>query len=524
MTDQTMPLRVRPTYGKSDAVLAAFMLVIGFLFWEWGVFGGDGSGAGTFLFFIIAVLSSILYLTHKGLRQNAHSLTALAVVLLGALPFILYDSIAINIFLLFFEFVACLFWIAYSCGTTVSKKLSGFVISDWFNQNFIVSFGNFGGLFGNVLSALRDRKRGKAVLAGVLGVIIAIPVIAGILALLISADNSFADFTKSITDTINLARIGNYIFEFVLGIPVACYIFGAVYGNAHRKHTAHITTENTARLLGRAHALPPASVYTPILLLEIIYMIFFIVMSGYLFSAFGGDLPDSYSYAEYARKGFFELCGVSAINLAVLAFAYLFAKRGAGEYPKTLRILTAILSVMTALLIATAMSKMLLYIGAYGLSQLRVYTFWFMVVLMLVFITLIIWHIRPFNAGRPIVTVAVVLFLALFLANTDGIIAKYNVEQYEHGVLPTVDTQMLAQLSDAALPYLYELKENEEVDPTVRADAETAIKDHADYNRGMFSDETDRFYSWNLQSYIYSGKMFASSCLSTAERLTTPTT
>jgi hypothetical protein len=488
-------------FGGSEIFLAVSMLVLGFIFWEWGIIFGASSALGGFLFFMLAVIVCLIYFKSKGIRQNPRSLTALAVVILGALPFVLYDGILIYVFLLFFEFIACLFWIMYTSGTSVSRTLSGFVLSDWVNQNFIIPFGNFGRLFGVLRAASKNRKNSKSLLMGVIGVAISIPVVAIILSLLISADSNFAAIMSDFAEAVNLARIGGWIFEFAVGIPVACYIFGSVFGNTYRRSTEHITKEGSAHTLKGAHKLPPASVYAPVVVLEVIYVIFFAVMSVYLFSAFGGRLPETFSYAEYARKGFFELCGVSAINLCVLIFAYLFAKRSEGEYPKPLRVLTAILSVMTALLITTALSKMFLYVGAYGLSRLRLYTIWFMVLLLLVFITLIVWHVRPFNAGRPIVVAAVVLILALFLANTDGLIAKYNTEQYFNGHLKTVDTEMMGYMSDAALPYLNELK-TAAPDPKVRAEAADAIRVHEE-NTPMLEGDRTSFYDWNLQTAFF---------------------
>jgi hypothetical protein len=230
-------------------------------------------------------------------------------------------------------------------------------------------------------------------------------------------------------------------------------------------------------------------------------------MGVYLFSAFAGVLPEGFTtYAEYARRGFFELCGVAAINLFVLAFTYSFAKRGAGEYPKALRIFTGLLCVMTELLVVAAVSKMLLYIDAYGLSQLRVYVLWFLVLLFIIFAILIIWHVKPFNAGRPIVVVSVCFLLALFLANTDGLIAKYNVWQYESGKVKTVDMSMLSRMSDAVLPYLARLQENAP-DQLIRSDAAWAIErinerhTYGNLDR-MLPEPRDEFRDWNIQSAL----------------------
>ncbi|MDR0875746.1 MAG: DUF4173 domain-containing protein [Clostridiales Family XIII bacterium] len=492
------PPRTPYAFGRGDAVFAVACLALGFLFWEWNTIAASLS---CFLFFLIAIACAFVYLHKKGIRQNAKSLAVLGVALLGDLPFLLYDRIEIHAALVLFEFAACLLWLAFSCRTTVSEKLSGFLASDLINQGFAVSFGNFFGLFGSIRVGVRSAKGGGKVLAGIVGVIVAIPVIAIVISLLVAADSGFESFAEKILEALQLERIGTYTLEFVVGLPVACYLYGAVYGNTHGRNTSLVTKEKTSRSLQVMHVIPRAAVYVPVTVLCLLYVLFFAVMAPYLFSAFGGDLPAGYTYSEYARRGFFELCGVAAINLGVLIFTYLFARRAAGEYPKPLRILTGALSVLTALLIVTAVSKMFLYIGAYGLSQLRLYTLWFMVLLLLVFVTLIVWHVRPFNAGRPIVLIAAACILVLFLTNTDGLIAKYNTENYLNGNLKTVDTEMMSQLSAASLPYLYEL-EADAPDAAVRAKATRAIRNHQlnyDLQSAIYLPQY-AFHDWNIEA------------------------
>jgi hypothetical protein len=507
---------------------------MGLLFWEWDLLSYPGSALGTFLFLIITVVVTLFYLRKKGVRQNAKSLTALAVVILGALPFILYDRIEINLLLLFFEFGACLVWVMYSTGTSISQKLSGFILWDSINQLFVVPFKNFFGIFACVKWGSRNRKGSRTFLFVVVGIAISIPLLVIVVALLTSADAAFARFMERLADLLNLERIGIYILELAVGIPIACYIFGAIYGNTQKRYTREITLESASASLARSHRIPRPAIYGPLMVFIVIYLCFFIAMGSYLFSAFAGNLPDAFSYADYARRGFFELCAVAAINLGIMAFVYALTKRAEKEYPKLLRALTAILSLLTALLIVTAVSKMLLYIGAFGLTRLRVYTLWFMALLLVIFVVLFIWHIKPFNAGKPIVLIAVCFILALFLSNTDGVIARYNVTQYESGQLKEVDIDTLTFMSDAALPSLYDLRDDAD-DPAVRKAALRAIFDHNrmgeypnfhdyGYDDDYYDDYNDykddyelydsyyekSFANWNLQSALVRERFTAS--------------
>ena len=113
---------------------------------------------------------------------------------------------------------------------------------------------------------------------------------------------------------------------------------------------------------------------------------FFISQAGYFLSAFTNSLPEGFTYADYARRGFFELFAIALINLGVTCFMSLFSKKAGREKPFALKFYSVMISVFTLILIATAMSKMIMYINRYGLTALRFYTSWFMVLLAMIFV------------------------------------------------------------------------------------------------------------------------------------------
>jgi hypothetical protein len=141
----------------------------------------------------------------------------------------------------------------------------------------------------------------------------------------------------------------------------------------------------------------------------------------------------------------------------VLAVAHLLVKRAGGEEPKALRVETVIISLFTILLIATALSKMAMYINAYGLTQMRVFTSWFMILLLFVFALIGVRQFIRFNSAKVIIMGFVLMFMILLYGNIDGQIAKYNIARYEAGSLPSLDIDALGGLSDAAAPYIYGL-------------------------------------------------------------------
>jgi hypothetical protein len=187
----------------------------------------------------------------------------------------------------------------------------------------------------------------------------------------------------------------------------------------------------------------------------ILYVLFFVLQLKYFISAFTGVLPEAYSYAEYARKGFFELSVIAVINLLILLLINFLSKQSGENKPVLLKVYSVLIAVFTILLIATALSKMILYINNYGLTQLRVYTSWFMLLLAVVNVLIILKQFRfTFNFIKYAVITFVLFFGILSFSNVDGNIAKYNIKMYQAGYLNELDVYALCNLSDDALVYV----------------------------------------------------------------------
>ena len=495
---QTYHAPSRPTAepfvpGRPEVVLAICLAVLGFLCWEWHA---PLACLGACLFYLGCLAATLVYFARTGVRQTPRSLALLAGAVAGALRLGLMDVRGIDLLTQFAVAGLCLLWVACSC-QTASARWDGYIVADWFNQALVVPTPNLGRWFTSIASAIRSRGWLKAIIPPLVGLVLCIPVFVVVTDLLAASDDSFGGFLAGLTNWVaglNLAdNAVRYLLELAFGIPVAAYIFGVVVGNRRRLHVDAATRDGAAALLGKARVVSGAVLYGPLGVLVALYAAYFAAMGTYLFSALSGVLPGGFSYADYARRGFFELCGVATINLGALGLAYLLAKRNPGEYPRPLRVLCAALSTFTCLLVVTAMSKLALYVDSYGLSQLRLYAAWFLVLLLAVFATLAAWHVRPFRVGRPIAWIVTAMVAAICLCNTDGIIADYNVARYYEG--HPIDVTTLTFLNDAAVPALTDLAAHAP-DP--------AVRDTATYALVMRAEAGRDFADWNLQSWLVS--------------------
>ena len=171
-----------------------------------------------------------------------------------------------------------------------------------------------------------EKKKSGYIGQVVLGIILAGLLLLVIFPLLFSGDIVLAEFIRLFTGNFRgFSFSTGWITLFLAGF-ILCFAVWQAFVNYDPDFETEEKEERPIQVAG----------ITCISILTAVYLIFCAIQLGSLFFGHGMGLPDGYTYAEYARSGFFELLGVSIINLLiVLAVIHLF-------YPKRLmqRLLT----------------------------------------------------------------------------------------------------------------------------------------------------------------------------------------
>jgi hypothetical protein len=160
------------------------------------------------------------------------------------------------------------------------------------------------------------------------------------------------------------------------------------------------------------------------------------------------------SYAEYARRGFFELVTVSALVLPVLLSANALLRRDTPRVDRVFRVLAGTLIVLLAVIMYSAVARMRLYQSIYGLTTDRLYATVFMGWLAIVFA----WFAATVLRGRDKrFTIGVLVsgwgtLVALNVADPAGYVAHFNVARAAQR--KDVDVQYMASLGGDAVPTL----------------------------------------------------------------------
>ena len=293
-----------------------------------------------------------------------------------------------------------------------------------------------------------------------LGVLCSLPVLVVVVPLLMSSDAAFAGLISKI-----LGESFFTFFKIVVGLVLSVFILSYCFTLKKRE------LPNRA---GEDINFIDSTIATSFLaVLSFCYLGYLFAQLAYFFSAFKGILPEDYEFtlSNYARRGFFEMCIIAVINFVIIYVVLMLAKKNKGKICVSGRLLCGFMGLFTLLIISTALSKMILYIGEYGMTKLRIYTSMFMLFLGLVFIALIL---RTFFLKVPVLKVAIItaatVIALMGVVNVNSVIASYNYNGYINGDLKEMDVNTIYRLGDEGVVYLVKLTNCEDTEVAENAE------------------------------------------------------
>ena len=186
-----------------------------------------------------------------------------------------------------------------------------------------------------------------------------------------------------------------------------------------------------------------------------------------MFGSLNNALPPDFTYAEYARRGFFELLTVTLINFSLVISSIRFTRKDGKLVTRTVQILHSLLIICTVVILSSAFLRMSLYEEVYGYTYLRVLTHSFMIFLFVLFVIAFykIWNER-ISLLKPYIVVTLGAYMILNFANIDVLIAKNNLDRYfETGKL---DTEYFRNLSYDSIPVLVNLANDKNVSHVIK--------------------------------------------------------
>lgn len=480
----------KPVYSPHDSIYAWLCLVFAFLFCQ--AVPVTDHPTGGFLLILGLFLTAILVFRFKKLKPVCPFAPISALVISAAL--ILTES-PFLVKLAYTYALACYCYFVYAAfGNRIESGFSDYIYIDFIRILFVLPFRSMTALFP---AAFTKSKGSRLALKLLIGIGIAIIPTVIILSLL-SYDEGFMKILDDIF-SLDSQQVVHTVFSLIFTLPLAMYGFG-LYASASKGQN-NITASDCQTNLKRAQILPQITAIAAVTPILFLYVIFFISQWQYYISGFTGVLPQNFSYAEYARQGFFELCVVSVINLLMITAIAFFIKRNEQNKSIILKIVTPLFCISTLILISTAIAKLIMYIDYYGLTQKRIYAMWLMVVIGIVFLVITLGQfIRKIKVVALSLTVSIVMFAGLCLCNVNALTAQYNTERYLNGTLETVDLVLMEELGDSAVPSLVQLAK------TIDSKKQSELKEQIDtilyYNAVNLEAEQNSIFNFSVPSAL----------------------
>ena len=436
------PRREYPVGGK-ELLFGLLILIASLLLCNFNLFGGYNLGFGIGMGLVLLCTGG--YLLLSGCRLKPYSAILAGLCLVIAAGFGRSDDGFVKFVMVCFLFVGGNLAVTSLAGKNRRDPGSFATLADVFYTAFAHSFRLDGAFFG-LRTAFRKSgtaaKKGGAIVAGL---VIALPLMLIMIFLLMRADAAFEGLMDLLPDFELVELVPTVLF----GGMLFCLLF------ARGLSLRHCTGEAPKKQ--ERKGINALTVHTVLIAVCGVYLVYLFSQLAYFAGGLAGILPEGYTTAEYARRGFFEMAWLCAINLGIIGAAVGVVEKKKGT-PVLTKVLCLFISVITVFFVAAASGKMFLYIGTYGLTRLRVLTQVIMLFLCLTTVLVAVWLFVPKLPYMKCVLVAALLIGAVvFWADVDTVVARYNVRGYLSGKLETVDVEHLASLNCSAIPYIDEL-------------------------------------------------------------------
>ncbi|MCW1908230.1 MAG: DUF4173 domain-containing protein [Candidatus Saccharibacteria bacterium] len=305
----------------------------------------------------------------------------------------------------------------------------------------------FGGvLAGSKLTLNRHLSRSQQ---GILrGLLLSIPVLLVFGLLFASADAVFKDLFSELTSLNTLWRtvispriILTALFTMALSGMLLYVVSGADKPSEKRTVKKAYNTELTV-MLG---------------MVNVLFFTFVIIQAVYLFGGHDVVLNSDISYAEYGRKGFFELVWVA---IGVFGLGFVFKGWNLLKAHKLNLVLLYVLIAQVGIIILSALKRLSLYEQTYGFSELRVYAHMFVFFIIIAFVLLVLaierkWLDTTFLHRLVLLGVGYVLLVNV--VNVPALVARQNLANPPQN--GQVDYNYIMSLSPDALPSQIEVLE-----------------------------------------------------------------
>ncbi|MBD3311184.1 MAG: DUF4173 domain-containing protein [Candidatus Magasanikbacteria bacterium] len=465
-------------------------------------------GLGFFVYVVVYLLGFVIISALSGQLRQPLAFLLLIPILILSFDVLLYNNRLVSHFVPWFVLVLCfVFSILLTLQNPNNYKFSFLKIP--ILTHIDLPFAKWITMYNDFFKW--DVSGSKAIIKKVLtGVVIALPILVIFLSLFMGADAVFAETVEKIFDF----RLPDQFVWRILRTFFITLIFSSLF-------YVLISKDNVmGNKINKSIKMDKTVVGTIFLLVNFLFFGFVLIQFKYLFAgSMDFVLESGYTFAEYARQGFFELAWV--IGLAAILLMFFYRSASDHGFHLVIKILKVIFVLQVGVIAYSALKRMNLYQDAYGFTVLRLYVEWFiyfsMVILLFAAVSLVIENkFRTFLYSSMVL--GVIALTVVSCINVDKMIANENVDRYlDEG--KELDILYLTQ--DLSLDTYTEVRRAFEsgfvfADDTYRIAVEqgeayttnTFNKDnfHALYNVSNMAGDSWREFNFNLNNFLINFK------------------
>lgn len=433
--------KTQSSFKKKIVLIPVISLILGLLF---DYFFYDNMLGITFPIYIISIILGLFAISRILKKQIHKQIIWLLIplvffstmVFIHTSPLLTFLNISISLILLLLIAI-----------TVYGYKIRNFLIRDYIKIVFL-PFKFILPLFhslSELFSLHKVSKEQKTLSHVIKGIVMAIPVLFIFVLLFSSAD---LIFQKYVSDLISINIQPETFIRIILILIVTLIFIGAysyIFQESKKQET--VKQENSKYIIGNIES----SVVLG--LVNVLFFSFILVQLTYLFGGESNISAQGFTYAEYARKGFFELIAVAVISLLLLLTVERYIDKKEKASILWFKILSTAMIAQVIVIMVSAFTRLLLYEEAYGFTTLRLYSHIFIILLGIIFCLLVYkihWDSRE-NMFALRVFISIILFLVgINLLNPDLFIAQQNIQRFT--TTGKIDVSYLGSLSDDAIP------------------------------------------------------------------------
>jgi hypothetical protein len=421
--------------------------VFDFLFWNRSI------GANFAIFIALTLVAGFCLLVASGHRPAPKSLWLIApLAFFAIMTFSRSEPLT-----LFLAYTFTLFSVGVLAVTYLGGRWMQYSLLDYFYKFFLL----LGSTAGSPISFFsqvhkerieRGETRRKLPVTPILrGLLIALPIVICFATLLASADRFFSQNLADFFALFNTEHTVENTLRLIIILFWANVLAGAFLYAASRSQDD--------KLLGEEHPIiKPFLGFTESAIVlgsvSLLFLLFVIVQFRYFF---GGNINismSSFTYSQYARRGFNELIMVAFFSLVMILGLSTVTRRESSSQKRIYSGLSITLVALVLVILVSAYQRIALAIDWHGFSRLRLYPqvslIWIGILFLAVVVLEILHRERYFALAVVLASLGFAVSLGLF--NVDDAIARHNIERAAQG--RHFNAPYLATLSVDAVPAL----------------------------------------------------------------------